>query len=76
MQINLGNISKLQEFSFNPFIERIVIILTQQNGGANVNFEGFANAMSVFCYDTLPEVKRKFLFHIYDKEGKNEIPMI
>jgi Ca2+-binding EF-hand superfamily protein len=32
--------------------------------------------MSVFCYDTLPEIKRKFLFRIYDKEGKNEIPMI
>ena len=32
--------------------------------------------MSVFCYDTLPEIKRKFLFRIYDKEGKNEIPML
>jgi Ca2+-binding EF-hand superfamily protein len=50
--------------------------LIRENGGqSRANFEGFCRVMSVFCYDTVPEVKRQMLFKIYDKDNKNEIPM-
>jgi Ca2+-binding EF-hand superfamily protein len=31
--------------------------------------------MLIFCYETPPEPKRRFLFRLYDKQGKGSIPM-
>jgi len=31
--------------------------------------------MQPFCYESHPDVKKQFLFRIYDKEGKQSIPI-
>ena len=31
--------------------------------------------MLPFCFETVPEIKRTLLFRIYDKEGRNQIPL-
>ena len=61
----------------HPFIERIIILLKAEHMGKDqVNFITFVKLMSVFCFETPPEAKRKLLFRIYDKENKQIIPLI
>ena len=32
--------------------------------------------MKVFCYQTQSKIKKSFMFNIYDKDGKESIPII
>ncbi len=67
--IDIARINELQEFQFNPFLEKILAILRHDAGGPYVNFEAFVRLMVPFCYETPPDFKKQMLFRIYDKQG-------
>ena len=80
-KINLRDLIILKEFSFNPFIHRIIEVLIRQNGHQEeVDLVKFLQLMKIFLYTTDVNVKKEFMFNVYklprgtQKEG-DAIPL-
>ena len=80
-KINLRDLIILKEFSFNPFIHRIIEVLIRQNGHQEeVDLVKFLQLMKIFLYTTDVNIKKEFMFNVYklprgaQKEG-DAIPL-
>ena len=74
---SLENLKLLKELAFNPFLSRMIEVLIAKNNGTQVvNLLTFLQLMRPFCYSTPIQVKKDFLFQMYDKDSSGLIPIV